>query len=93
MADSLDALGPGPLTGDEPDSAQPGSALQMFSRPPVRTRPASAGMRSTLFKMSAFNSLADMSRTERIRAAAPATWGAAMEPPLTNPYFPLRSVE
>lgn len=74
-------------------SGHPPIALQMSSRPPVRTRPAKAGIGSTWSRMSAFSAVADRYPRERISAAAPATCGDAIEPPLMYPYAPPRSVE
>src|SRR5713226_7446920 len=72
-----------PVAGGGVWLAQPGSALHTSRRPPLITLPASEGSGSTLPTMSAFSSWGDSEgETERISAAAPATWGEAIEPPL-----------
>src|SRR6202049_3340653 len=61
----------------------PGSALHTFRRPPLITLVASEGTLSTLSRMSAFNAAAVRpGALERISAAAPDPWGAAIEPPV-----------
>jgi hypothetical protein len=66
----------------------------MSRRPPLVTFPCIEDTGSTLSRMSAFSSAADMlGATERTREAAPDTWAVAIEPPLKNPYFPPSRVE
>src|ERR1700730_11907595 len=64
----------------------PGRALHTLRRPPLITLVDSAGSLSTLSRMSAFSASAvRLGELERISAAAPATWGAAIEPPVRYP--------
>ena len=72
----------------------PGSALHTSRRPPVISLLSIAGNLSTFSRMSARSCAADSEgETDRISAAAPATCGAAIEPPVSQPYFDERNVE
>ena len=72
----------------------PGSALHTSRRPPVISLLSIAGNLSTFSRMSALSCAAvSVGATERISAAAPDTCGAAIEPPVSQPYFEERKVE
>jgi hypothetical protein len=57
-------------------------ALFTFNRPPVVVRPLSEGIRSTLFRMLVLRFAVFKAQRERIKAAAPETWGVAIDVPL-----------
>ena len=64
-------------------STHPAIALHTFRRPPVISLPDSDGSLSTFSRMSARSAVVVIEgATDRMSAAAPATCGAAIEPPL-----------
>ena len=80
------ALGVGVIVGGGvEESSHPGMALQTFSRPPVAVFPDKPDTTSTLLRI-ALLSWATVKLlcppAERIKAAAPDTWGVAMDVPL-----------
>jgi hypothetical protein len=57
-------------------------AVLTFSRPPVTVRPVSEGSGSTLFSRFALRFAVVRADRDSTRAAAPETWGVAIDVPL-----------
>jgi hypothetical protein len=62
---------------------QPGIALQISRRPPVWVIEENAGTASTAFSSVERNVVADWYPSDKTSAAAPETWAADIEHPLT----------
>ena len=57
-------------------------ALLTFSRPPVTVRPDNEGIGSTLLSKLFFRPAVSREQADNTSAAAPETWGVAMDVPL-----------
>src|SRR2546423_13617857 len=73
--------------------AQERMALFTLRRPPVMVTFAKAGTASTLLRMVVLRFAVLKAQRERISAAAPETWGVAMDVPLRYVYRPKVMVE
>jgi len=71
-----------PLGGLSSAEAHDRNALSTFKRPLVPTRPAKAGITSTLLMRVVLNATVSSGHADRISAAAPDTCGVAIEVPL-----------
>src|SRR5688500_1377205 len=62
------------------------TALFTLRRPPVTVKPASDGSASTVPSSVAFSPAVSIGHRDSTKAAAPDTWGVAMEVPLADWY-------